>query len=298
VRGEVLEPAEIDPRLENGERGPLVGATQSLERQNLHGVVCLLDRAQTRARVWSCAPSPAGGQSAGGCWSEGRTAHNGTARARRPGRPVCNGRHPFEPDGRERQGGGWQSGAAGEMPPAKRFFADRLRDDERQKPTANQPAEVAMGRRDSYTARPDGNAARHTDARSLAIPVSRGTMIPSAAMNRELPAVAASSKRRIAVSRGRLRRTMSRVYAAAHRVRMFFQRLNAEARGVPNSHGRRWNPSCGLKTQVGVRPADGGLGRNDRWAWHNLAGGGGRDGSFYSRGQRRLNQPIPGRTVI
>jgi len=41
VRGEVLEPTEIDPCLQAGERRPLIGTAKDLDRKNLHGsVVC------------------------------------------------------------------------------------------------------------------------------------------------------------------------------------------------------------------------------------------------------------------
>ena len=36
VGGEFLEPADVDPGFEAGETGPLVGATQNLERLDLH----------------------------------------------------------------------------------------------------------------------------------------------------------------------------------------------------------------------------------------------------------------------
>ncbi len=198
--------------------------------------MCSLEPLQTRARVWSCAPRPAAGQPGGLCWSGGRTVHNGTSRARRPRHAVRGkGGHPYEPDGWNRQGGGWQSGAAGEVPPAKRSFADGQEDNGKQKRTVNRPAEVAMGRKSSYTAGPDGNAARHTDARSLAIPVPRGTMIPTAEPTGPFPFDAASSLRSVPSGRNRLRRTMARVYASGHALRTFFQHLSGKARLVPNT---------------------------------------------------------------
>jgi hypothetical protein len=108
------------------------------------------------------------------------------------------------------------------MPPAKRFFADGQINNGGQKRTVNRPAEVAMGRKSSYTARPDGNAARHTDARSLAIPVPRGTMIQTAALAEKPSVTAASSKRPPAVALSRLRRTMKKVYASLVGLRIFF----------------------------------------------------------------------------
>ena len=178
------------------------------------------------------------------CWSGGRTGHNGTSQARRPRSAVRQGGHPYEPDGGYRQGGGWQSGAAGEMPPAKRFFADGQINNGGQKRTVNRPAEVAMGRKSSYTAGPDGNAARHTDARSLAIPVPRGTMIPTATPPGAALFDAASSHPSVPDIRNRLRRTIARVYASVRRLRTFFQRLQDNARPVPNpvnptGNGRR-----------------------------------------------------------
>jgi hypothetical protein len=46
--------------------------------------------------------------------------------------------------------------------------------------TDNRQAELAMGRMDSYTVGPDCIAARHTDARSLAMTVPSGTLVPTA----------------------------------------------------------------------------------------------------------------------
>jgi hypothetical protein len=46
-------------------------------------------------------------------------------------------------------------------------------------PTNNRQAEVAMDWLMSQATRPDATAARHTDARSLAVPVPRSTMIPT-----------------------------------------------------------------------------------------------------------------------
>ncbi len=60
---------------------------------------------------------------------------------------------------------------------ATQWFASRFEHNVGERfPSSNRPAKVAMGRKDSYTAGPDCIAARHTDARSLAMPVSRGTM--------------------------------------------------------------------------------------------------------------------------
>jgi hypothetical protein len=187
---------------------------------------------------------------------------------------------------RTRQGG-QQSGAAGEMPPTKLVFADRLDNEGGQKPTDNQPAEVAMGRKDSYTARPDGTAARHTDARSLAVPAPRGTMIPTAAPTGTSPTVAASPKRTAAVARSRLRRTIARVYAAGDRVRVFFRRRTPTARPVPNAGGI---PRCswgGQKSDSAAESPGRDHGRDDRRTWENMADRGRRVGNFYRTGRGR-----------
>jgi hypothetical protein len=141
------------------------------------------------------------------------------------------------------------------MPPAKRFFADRLENNGKQMPTDNQPAEVAMGRKDSYTARPDGNAARHTDARSLAIPVPRGTMIPTTTPSGTSPVDAASPKRQATVSHDHLRSSITGVYAFGQRLRMIFRRLEAEARCVPNGRSARIGRSCGQNIKPGADPS-------------------------------------------
>jgi hypothetical protein len=79
-----------------------------------------------------------------------------------------------------RHQGGQQSGAAGEVPLANTKFAGRKINDWGEGfPTNNRQAEVAMDWLMSQAPRPDATAARHTDARSLAVPVPRSTMIPS-----------------------------------------------------------------------------------------------------------------------
>jgi hypothetical protein len=79
-----------------------------------------------------------------------------------------------------RRQGGQQSGAAGEVPLANTKFAGRLMNDwGKNFPTNNRQAEVAMDWLMSQAPRPDATAARHTDARSLAVPVPRSTMIPT-----------------------------------------------------------------------------------------------------------------------
>jgi len=122
-----------------------------------------------------------------------------------------------------RQGGGWQSGAAGEMPTARLMPAIGPKDDGREKTaTDNRPAEVAMGGMSSYTARPDCTAARHTDARSLAVPVPRGTLIPTASVVARRESTNAPPRWPTAIKRGGRRRTIGKVYAPGDRLRIFF----------------------------------------------------------------------------
>jgi hypothetical protein len=64
--------------------------------------------------------------------------------------------------------------------PSEDGAAKVLEDNERGgAPIDNRQAEVAMDRLMSHARRPAATAARHTDARSLAVPVPRGTMIPN-----------------------------------------------------------------------------------------------------------------------
>lgn len=254
--------------------------------------MCSLDLLQTRAPVWSCAPRPAAGQSGGMRWSGGRTGHNGTSQARRPRHAARLSGHPYEPDGRDRQGGGWQSGAAGEMPPAKQFFADGPKDNEGQKRTVNRPAEVAMGRKSSYTARPDGNAARHTDARSLAIPVPRGTMIPTAAPPGATLFGTASSQPSAPEIRSRLRRSIARVYASRRRLRTFFQHLQSNAHLVPKPFHPTPRRHCRLIRGIGATPGERRHGKNDRMAWQNGAVEAG-DWKILQAGDRRSRRAGP-----
>ena len=159
------------------------------------------------------------------------------------------------------------------MPPAKRFFADGQENNGRGKRTVNRPAEVAMGRKGSYTARPDGNAARHTDARSLAIPVPRGTMIPTAMPTGTSLSGVASTHRSAPAARNRLRRTTDRVYAAVHRPRTFFQCLPDDARRVPKPVEARSRLLWRLIQRLAGDPLGRVHGRIDRVEWHS---GGGR----------------------
>jgi hypothetical protein len=74
--------------------------------------------------------------------------------------------------------GGQQSGAAGEVPLANTRFAARRENDRGEEvPTDNRQAEVAMDWLMSQAPTPDATAARHTDARSLAVPVRQSTLI-------------------------------------------------------------------------------------------------------------------------
>ena len=174
------------------------------------------------------------------------------------------------------------------MPPAKRFFADGQGNNKGQKRTVNRPAEVAMGRKSSYTARPDGNAARLTDARSLAIPVPRGTMIPTATPPGAALFDAASSHPSISDIRDRLRRTIARVYASERRLRTFFQHLPDNARPVP----KPGNPTTTLHWRlihgIAGEPGSRGHGRIDRAACQN---GDGRGGQLEISTVRRPPQP-------
>jgi len=202
--------------------------------------LALLGLAQTRARAWSCAPPPAGGRSAGDRWQGGRTVHNKTARERRLRSAVRGDGRPWRTVGWSRQGGGWQSGAAGEMPPGSECPARRREDDWRNRTTDDRPARVAMGGMDSYTAGPDRTAARHTDARSLAVPVSRGTLFPTAPPDES--GVASCFKPDPEI-RNRFRKPTPEVYAVGKRPRIFFQRSSVIARRVPNDACCQRQPS-------------------------------------------------------
>jgi hypothetical protein len=252
--------------------------------------LCSLDLRQTRARVRSCAPRPAARHPGGSFWRRGRTVYNGASPARRRRRAVRGGGHPWGADGHGRQGGGWQSGAAGGVPPAKRRFADRLDDDEGANRTVNRPAEVAMGRKDSYTAGSDGNAARHTDARSLAIPRPRGTMIPTASPGGSLRPVAASSLGRPSLSGSLLRRTTRRVYASRRRPRIFFRRRMEEARRVPQAVSVAELP-FGPRIHGDGRDADDQV---QAGTWQNVFGRGGRvENSTVAGGVGRRRRTVP-----
>ena len=109
------------------------------------------------------------------------------------------------------------------MPTARLTPAIEPKDDGREKTaTDNRPAEVAMGGMSSYTARPDCTAARHTDARSLAVPVPRGTLIPTASAVARRESTNAPPRWPTAIKRDGLRRTTKKVYAPGDRLRIFF----------------------------------------------------------------------------
>jgi len=73
------------------------------------------------------------------------------------------------------------------VPLANTKFAGRLKNNRgADLPTDNRQAEVAMDWLTSQAARPDATAARHTDARSLAVPAPCSTLIPSG-RPRDLP---------------------------------------------------------------------------------------------------------------
>jgi hypothetical protein len=133
-----------------------------------------------------------------------------------------------------RQGGGWQSGAAGETPTGRLAPAIGPKDDGgEESATDNRPAEVAMGGMSSYTARPDCTAARHTDARSLAVPVPRGTLIPTASAVAHREAAKAPRRRPTPIARDGPPDALKKVYAPDDRLRIFFHTANPQARRVP-----------------------------------------------------------------
>ena len=110
------------------------------------------------------------------------TGRSGTDRARRPGGPLFMVFIRGHPRGQRvaRRQGGQQSGAAGDAPLPKIGFAGRQKNNGGVKlPINNRPAIVAIDWLTSQARRPDATAARHTDARSLAVPVPRSTMNPT-----------------------------------------------------------------------------------------------------------------------
>jgi hypothetical protein len=124
-----------------------------------------------------------------------------------------------------RRQGGQQSGAAGEVPLANTKFAGRLMNDwGENSPTNNRQAEVAMDWLMSQAPRPDATAARHTDARSLAVPVPRSTMIQT---RRRLGCAprhhrSRSSDLAFLLAWSHRLATIEKVYALVQRVRIFF----------------------------------------------------------------------------
>jgi hypothetical protein len=156
---------------------------------SMEWMLCSLGVAQTRARACGVCASSSRRTFRGACQERGGTDHIETAGARRPEGPLVTGCRPRR--GRcpgawavrgQRAGlqGGQQSGAAGEVPLANTKFAGRLKNNRGVGlPTDNRQAEVAMDWLTSQAARPDATAARHTDARSLAVPAPRSTLNPS-----------------------------------------------------------------------------------------------------------------------
>jgi hypothetical protein len=127
-------------------------------------------------------------------------------------------------------------------------------------PTNNRQAEVAMDWLMSQATRPDATAARHTDARSLAVPVPRSTMIPT----RTPPGCAPfgnssrSSGQAFLFALHHLRTTMAKVYALVQRVRIFFQKNWSHARRVPiarpNQTAATTGPNTGCRTCPDTNP--------------------------------------------
>ena len=136
------------------------------------------------------------------------------------------------------------------MPTARLTPAFGPKDDGREKTaTDNRPAEVAMGGMSSYTARPDCTAARHTDARSLAVPVPCGTLIPTAIVVARRDSTTASPRWPAANNRGGRRRTTVKVYAPEDRMRNFFHTCIPEALRVPEPPKIRPVSSPGQKAR-------------------------------------------------
>ena len=136
------------------------------------------------------------------------------------------------------------------MPTARLTPAFGPKDDGREKTaTDNRPAEVAMGGMSSYTARPDCTAARHTDARSLAVPVPRGTLIPTAPVVARRDSTTASPRWPATIKRGVRRRTIRKVYAPGDRMRIFFHTGTPQALRVPEPPKIRPVSSPGQKAR-------------------------------------------------
>ena len=255
--------------------------------------VALLRPTQTRARASSCAPHPAAGRSDGCRWNGDGTVHNGAATARRRRSPACGGRHSYEPDVPSRQGG-QQSGAAGEGASEGRVSAGKpLHNGERGPKPTDRPARVAMGEDDSYTAKPDRAAARLADVRSLAAPVSRGTLIPTAPARAPCTPAAARPPTPSLRWETRFRDRHPRVYAFRYRPRIFFNPHRPNARRVPMS-GKILGP---LHSSRAAREGDEtwcrGHGRNDNPALQPDADG--RSGrAFIAAGRPAVQVSKPG----
>lgn len=136
------------------------------------------------------------------------------------------------------------------MPLAKKVFAVRRKNSGGEVfPTDDEPAGMAMGRVISLAGRSLSTAVRHADARSLAVPVPRGTKIPS---NRQ-PTIDTVSPPRATdscvagafattsspVRIIRLRKGLATVYAFALRLRIPVKKIWSDARPVPRSRRTR-----------------------------------------------------------
>jgi len=153
--------------------------------------------------------------------------------------------------------GGQQSGAAGEVPLANTKFAGRLVNDWGETlPTNNRQAEVAMDWLMSQATRPDATAARHTDARSLAVPVPHSTMIPTRTPPGCAPfgSSSRSSGQAFLCALHHLRTTMAKVYALVQRVRIFFQKNWSHARRVPIARPNQTTAKTGLTASPNTGP--------------------------------------------
>jgi hypothetical protein len=102
-------------------------------------------------------------------------------------------------------------------------------------PINNRQAEVAMDWLMSQATRPDATAARHTDARSLAVPVPRSTMIPTRLLcdDPSRRSRSWSDGRAFLIALHHRHTTFGKVYALLQRVRIFFQKNWRHARRVP-----------------------------------------------------------------
>jgi hypothetical protein len=155
------------------------------------------------------------------------------------------------------------------MPLAKKIFAVRRKNSGGEIfPTDNEPAGRAMGRVISLAERSLSTAARHADARSLAVPVPRGTMIPNNRQpsneppSNEQPLTATNAPPRERTScleaflektrparTSRLRKRSATVYAFSLRLRILVRKNWSDARPVPRA--RRMGESGRLCRKTG-----------------------------------------------